>query len=96
MTQIVTEENIKMRKTIQTIVKTILGKYPIGSLHRKNGKLYESKVVGIDLETGTFKMKDIEVTNAETIKSYEELCTFLDKQDDKLKKLLEDSSTEKQ
>jgi integrase len=92
ITQTVTEENIKIRNAIQTIAKTIIGKYPIGSLHQKKGKLFEEKVVGIDLQNGKFKMEDVEVTDEETIKSCEELCNFIDKQNEEIKKILKDKN----
>lgn len=86
----ITEENIRIKSAIQTMARTIVGEYPIGKLHQKDGTLYEEKAVGIDLKTGKFLFEDVEITDEETMKTYEAICDLVEKGDEEIKRIFKD------
>jgi integrase len=86
--EIITEENINIKNAIQTIAKTIVGQYPIGKLKEKKGKLYEEKVVGVDLKTGKFLFEDVEVSDEDMIGTYDSICDLVERSDEEIKRLL--------
>jgi integrase len=84
-------ENRTITSAIQAIVKTLLSEYPlINTIHEDEGRLYENKVVGIDLTTGTFKTEYIEITDEDTLKNWDELCDLLDRTPQTLDTILDD------
>lgn len=86
--EIITEENINIKNAIQTIAKTIVGQYPIGKLKQKKGKLYEEKVVGVDLKTGKFLFEDVEVSDEDMMGTYDSICDLVERSDEEIKRLL--------
>jgi integrase len=89
-TEIVTlrRQNNELRDAIETIVKIVVEKFPFDKIFQKDGKLYEKKVVGIDVKTGRFIKEATEVTDEGVLKTYEEICDLIDNFDTGLKKAL--------
>lgn len=85
-------QNRELGDAVETIVKTVVEKFPFDELFQKDGKLYEEKVVGIDVKTGRFIKEATEVTDEGMLKTYEEICDLMDNFDIEIKKALRDKN----
>jgi hypothetical protein len=91
LTDVMTAENLKIHKAIKAIVKTLLSEHPhITTFHEDEGRLYENKVVGINLNTGTFTTEHVEITDEDALKNWNELCDLLDRTPQTLDAILDD------